>query len=189
MKIKFSLKKTYMVIHIYSSNFVLTCSLTQWSIVWRLLSIFWGYENVHIQKRKKNQKYFLVNKIDFKIEIQKISWFLLLTFYIKNGHFSDAPSSPPKLNTDTSVPVHEGQPIMLQCSLSTLANPPVTWRWVCGEENLIPEKLHNDTQSTLNFTANRKYNQKTCQCWATSPIISLSYNQSSKAKIITVYCK
>lgn len=98
-----------------------------------------------------------------------------------------APSSPPKLNTDTSVPVHEGQPIMLQCSLSTLANPPVTWRWVCGEENLIPEKLHNDTQSTLNFTANRKYNQKTCQCWATSPIISLSYNQSSKAKIITVY--
>lgn len=101
----------------------------------------------------------------------------------------DAPPADPVIIVNSSLPVHEGQPIALQCSLSTLGNPPITWSWVCGDDDLTVTATNKSTQSTLTFNADRKYNQRTCQCQATSPRPSLTYNRTSKTRIISVYCE
>lgn len=98
-----------------------------------------------------------------------------------------APSSAPSLNIVTQVPVNEGQTITLQCSLSTLSYPAIVWSWICGDYNLTKDASNSMTQSTLNLTANRTYNLRECQCWATSPRLSLKYNKSSEPKTIIVH--
>lgn len=109
--------------------------------------------------------------------------------FMNYNHISDAPSSAPSLNIVTQVPVNEGQIITLQCSLSTLSYPAIVWSWLCGDYNLTKDASNNMTQSTLNLTANRTYNLRECQCWATSPRLSLKYNKSSEPKTIIVHCK
>lgn len=89
----------------------------------------------------------------------------------------------------SSLSVNEGDWIALKCSLHTLGDPYIIWRWMCGDDDLTINASYYSTQSTLNITADRKYNQKPCQCWATSPRSSLSYNRSSGAQAFTVFCK
>lgn len=103
--------------------------------------------------------------------------------------FEDIPESKPNLTWLTSLAVNEGQNVTLQCFLRDLGNPPIIWSWICGYKNLSLQANNLATQSTLTFRANREYNQKTCQCLATSPGPSPIYNKSSEIKTITVYCK
>ncbi|XP_056001692.1 hemicentin-2-like [Ostrea edulis] len=98
-----------------------------------------------------------------------------------------APPAAPQLTADGSTSVDEGQFITLRCTLSTLGNPPITWSWVCGDDTLTTGVTNSGTQSVLTLTANRRYNQRTCQCRATSPRSSLSYNRTSGTQTITVY--
>ncbi|XP_056001680.1 hemicentin-1-like [Ostrea edulis] len=98
-----------------------------------------------------------------------------------------APPAAPQLTSDGSTSVDERQSIALRCTLSTLGNPHITWSWVCGDDTLTTGVTNTGTQSELTLTANRKYNQRTCQCRATSPRSSLSYNRTSGTQIITVY--
>ncbi|XP_056001713.1 vascular cell adhesion protein 1-like [Ostrea edulis] len=99
------------------------------------------------------------------------------------------PPAAPQLTDDGSTSVDEGQSITLRCTLSTLGNPPITWSWVCGDDPLTTGVTNTGTQSVLTLTANIKYNQRTCQCRATSPRPSLSYNRTSGTQTIIVYCK
>ncbi|XP_055999867.1 uncharacterized protein LOC125655883 [Ostrea edulis] len=98
-----------------------------------------------------------------------------------------APPAAPQLTADGSTSVDEGQSIYLRCNLSTLGNPNITWSWVCGDDTLTTGVTNSGTWSVLTLTANRKYNQRTCQCRATSPRPSLSYNRTSGTQTITVY--
>ncbi|XP_056009617.1 cell adhesion molecule DSCAM-like isoform X3 [Ostrea edulis] len=98
-----------------------------------------------------------------------------------------APPVAPQLTADGFTSVDEGQSITLRCTLSTLGNPHITWNWVCGNDTLTTGVTNTGTQSVLTLTANRKYNQRTCQCRATSPRSSLSYNRTSATQINTVY--
>ncbi|XP_056001658.1 peroxidasin-like [Ostrea edulis] len=98
-----------------------------------------------------------------------------------------APPAAPQLTTDGSTSVDEGQSITLRCTLSTLGNPHITWSWVCGDDTLTTGVTNTGTQSELTLTANRKYNQRTCQCRATSPRSSLLYNRTSGTRTIIVY--
>lgn len=98
-----------------------------------------------------------------------------------------APSLAPNLYTNTSFPVDENQTIYLGCSLPTSGNPRILWSWVCGGNNLTNEARNNATQTTLTFKANRKYDNRTCQCWATSPRLVYSYNMSSNPETIIVH--
>ncbi|XP_056009614.1 hemicentin-1-like [Ostrea edulis] len=98
-----------------------------------------------------------------------------------------APTAAPQLTADVFTSVDEGQPITLRCTLSTLGNPHITWSWVCGDDTLSTGVTNTGTQSVLTLTANRKYNQRTCQCRATSPRSSLSYSRTSGTQTITVY--
>lgn len=98
-----------------------------------------------------------------------------------------APSSAPNLNTNTTFPVDENQTIYLRCSLPTSGNPRILWSWVCGGNNLTNEARNNDTETTLAFKANRKHDNRTCQCWATSPRLESFYNMSSKPETIIVH--
>lgn len=99
--------------------------------------------------------------------------------------FLDAPLFPPNISTDTLFPVIERQLVILRCTLPTMANPLITWKWVCGDDDLTMDAI----DTTLTFTADRKYHERKCRCWATSPRLSLSYNKSSEAMVITVICK
>lgn len=101
----------------------------------------------------------------------------------------DKPESKPNLTWLTSLAVNEGQNVTLHCFLRDLGNPHIIWSWICGYKNLSLQANNFATQSTLTFRANREYNQKTCQCLATSPRSSLIYNESSEIETITVYCK
>ncbi|XP_056009630.1 hemicentin-1-like isoform X7 [Ostrea edulis] len=98
-----------------------------------------------------------------------------------------APPAAPQLTADGSTLVDEGQSITLRCNLSTLGNPHITWSWLCGDDRLTTEMTNTGTHSVLTLIANRKYNQRTCQCRATSPRSSLSYNKTSGTQTITVY--
>ncbi|XP_056009268.1 hemicentin-1-like isoform X1 [Ostrea edulis] len=98
-----------------------------------------------------------------------------------------APPTVPQLTADGSTSVDEGQSITLRCTLSTLGNPHITWSWVCGDDTLTTGVTNTGTKSVLTLTGNRKYNQRTCQCRATSPRPSLSYNRTSGTQTITVY--
>ncbi|XP_056001629.1 hemicentin-2-like [Ostrea edulis] len=98
-----------------------------------------------------------------------------------------APPAAPQLTAVGSTSVNEGQSITLRCTLSTLGNPHITWSWVCGDDNLTTGVTNTGTQSVLTLTVNRKYNQRTCQCRATSPSLSLSYDRTSGTQTITVY--
>ncbi|XP_055999868.1 neural cell adhesion molecule 1-like [Ostrea edulis] len=98
-----------------------------------------------------------------------------------------SPPAAPQLTTVGSTSVDEGQSIILRCTLSTLGNPPIMWSWQCGYDTLTTGVTNTGTQSELTLTANRKYNQRTCQCRATSPSLSLSYNRASGTQTITVY--
>lgn len=98
-----------------------------------------------------------------------------------------APLFHPTMSTDMLFPVFERRLVILRCTLSTMANPPITWKWVCGDDDLTVNATNTTTESTLTFTADRKYHERKCQCWATSPRLSLTYNKSSEAKVITVY--
>lgn len=98
-----------------------------------------------------------------------------------------APKNPPKMNANTFLPFEEGRPVTLMCSVDTLGNPHITWSWICGDDNLTNEAINTYLQSVLTFTANRKYNQKTCKCWAVSPKQSLLYNMSSYPRTINVH--
>ncbi|XP_056009270.1 kin of IRRE-like protein 1 [Ostrea edulis] len=100
-----------------------------------------------------------------------------------------APPAAPQLTADGSTSVDEGQSITLRCTLSTLGNPHITWSWMCGDDTLTTGVTNTGTQSELTLTVNRKYNQRMCQCRATSPRLSLSYNRTSGTQTITVYCK
>lgn len=103
--------------------------------------------------------------------------------------FEDIPESKPNLTWLNSLDVVEGQTVTLQCFLRDLGNPPIIWSWICGYKNLSLQANNFETHSTLTFGGNREYNQKTCQCLATSPRPSLVYNETSEIKTITVYCK
>lgn len=103
--------------------------------------------------------------------------------------FSDAPSTAPNLTVLTSLFVNETNPVTFQCNLPTMGNPSISWSWVCGDDDLTVNATETGTQSTLSFTAKREYNQRTCQCWARSSRMALSYNRPSGKKTITVYCK
>lgn len=89
----------------------------------------------------------------------------------------------------SSLSVNEGDWIAFECSLHTLGDPNIIWRWMCGEDDLTINSSRYSTRTTLNITVDRKYNQRPCQCWATSPKSSLSYNRSSRAQVFTVFCK
>lgn len=103
--------------------------------------------------------------------------------------YSDAPSTDPVLGGLGSSSVDEGQQVTLQCSLGDLGNPPIMWSWICGGRNLTKNASYSELKSTLNFTADRQYNKKACQCFATSLRKPLEYNRPSEKKIVTVYCK
>lgn len=95
----------------------------------------------------------------------------------------------PELKNNSILPVDEGHSITLQCSLDTSGNPPIMWSWMCDDKNLTDNAMNTLLVSTLNFTANRTYDQKKCKCWATSPRPSLLYNVSSNPIVIHVFCK
>lgn len=82
--------------------------------------------------------------------------------------------------------MNERDPITLQCSISTSGNPPIKWSWICGTHNLTTDVNSMETNSTLTFQADRRYNQKTCHCLATSS--KLPYKRPSKKANITVFC-
>lgn len=98
-----------------------------------------------------------------------------------------APPTDPLLTALTSTKVDEDKSVSLQCSLTTLGNPPIKWSWMCGDVDLTLNATNTTTRSTLTFTAKKEYNQKTCQCRATSPRASLTYNRPSNNTLITVY--
>ncbi|XP_056001652.1 hemicentin-1-like [Ostrea edulis] len=99
----------------------------------------------------------------------------------------DTPPAAPQLTAAEPTSVDEGQSVTLRCTLSTLGNPHITWSWVCGYDTLTTGVTNTGIQSVLILTANRKYNQRTCQCRATSPRPSLSYDRTSATQTITVY--
>lgn len=101
--------------------------------------------------------------------------------------YSDAPSTDPVLGGPGSLSVDEGEQVTLQCSLGDLGNPPIMWSWICGGKNLTGNATNSGKQSTLKFTADRQYNQRTCQCWATSQ--RLQYTRTSEKINITVFCR
>lgn len=100
----------------------------------------------------------------------------------------DAPATAPNL-TAIEFAVNEGKLITLQCRLPSLGYPPIIWSWMCGGDNLTLNASKVETQSTLIFTADKKYNGRSCQCWATSPEPLLSYNKTSETKTINVFCR
>lgn len=114
---------------------------------------------------------------------------ILVVFKLFQLFLLDAPLFPPNISAGMSFPVNERQLIILRCTLSSLANPIVLWRWVCGDDNLTKNATNTATVSTLTFTADKKYHERKCQCWAMSTHISLAYNKSSDAMVITVFCK
>ncbi|XP_061190050.1 titin-like [Saccostrea echinata] len=98
------------------------------------------------------------------------------------------PSFAPQLKALGSTAVNERQNITLRCNLPTLGNPPVAWRWNCGDDTFTTEGVNNTgTQTDLTLTVNRKYNQRTCHCRARTTRPSLSYDQISNKQSIAVF--
>ncbi|XP_062622367.1 uncharacterized protein LOC134283868 isoform X2 [Saccostrea cucullata] len=108
------------------------------------------------------------------------------------------PSSPPSLNpywgmqinsyTDNFVKhVYEGALIKFRCSVYPLGEPPITWTWYCGEEQMT-NVTFSSSNTCMNFTATRNHDGKSCYCRAKSRSTVLFYDYPSSSRyVVLVY--
>ncbi|XP_062582022.1 uncharacterized protein LOC134243807 [Saccostrea cucullata] len=120
-------------------------------------------------------------------------------FWISYTVMSDTiPSSPPRLYsylgmtinsyTDNFVRhVYEGGLMKFRCYVNLLAEPPITWTWYCGEEQMT-NVTFSGSYTYMNFTATRNHDGKSCYCRAKSHSTVLFYDYPSSSRyVVRVY--
>uniref|UniRef100_A0A8W8KTL9 Ig-like domain-containing protein n=1 Tax=Magallana gigas TaxID=29159 RepID=A0A8W8KTL9_MAGGI len=98
------------------------------------------------------------------------------------------PSYPPGISIISSRKGYEGETVKFSCFVTSAADPPVTWTWFCGQEQIRSQITYSDTYryTYATFRLSRKYHQKVCHCRATSPSSTLLYNMTSLSPL-TLY--
>ncbi|XP_061170002.1 uncharacterized protein LOC133179227 [Saccostrea echinata] len=79
--------------------------------------------------------------------------------------------------------IYEGDLMKFSCYVYPLGNPPITWTWFCGEEEMKNVTFSSSKTTTyMNFTATRKHDWKYCYCRAKSPSRVLFYDHLSSSR-------
>lgn len=109
-----------------------------------------------------------------------------------SGHiitFSDLPRDNPHLVALSLTSLAVGHDFILQCSISTLGNPPLSWFWTCGQKNISHGRMSvfNMSSSKIVFEAEAWQNKMSCFCTAVSS--KYNFRALSNEVKITVYCK
>lgn len=89
------------------------------------------------------------------------------------------PRSYPSLSIQSPTKGYEGKTMKFTCYVTTIGDPPITWSWFCGQEQIKSHITYTTTHTYVTFPLSRKYHQKACYCRATSPSSTLFYNRTS----------
>lgn len=92
------------------------------------------------------------------------------------------PRSYPSVSIGSTNKGYEGETMKFSCHLRTRGDPPVTWSWFCGQEQIKSHITYKDNDTYVTFPLSRKYHQKACYCRATSPSSILDYNRTSTSE-------
>ncbi|XP_061170003.1 uncharacterized protein LOC133179228 [Saccostrea echinata] len=104
------------------------------------------------------------------------------------------PSSPPSLDPDLGMKinsyaenfvrhVYEGDLMKFRCSVYPLGNPPITWTWFCGDEQMR-NVTFKSSYTYMIFTANWHHDGKSCYCRAKSHSTVLFYDYPSRYRYV-----
>lgn len=101
--------------------------------------------------------------------------------------YVDNPSDYPRISRST-VNVVPGSPIVLQCSLSTTGNPPITWSWYCNDVIVAKGFRHRGKTTELSFVADHADDKEECYCRARGSqfISGILYDSKSSKSFIRI---
>ncbi|XP_048778756.1 uncharacterized protein LOC125682311 isoform X2 [Ostrea edulis] len=115
-----------------------------------------------------------------KIKYDEISNLQTVTVYY-------LPRDNPHLVALSLTSLAVGHDFILQCSISTLGNPPLSWFWTCGQKNISHGRMSvfNMSSSKIVFEAEAWQNKMSCFCTAVSS--KYNFRALSNEVKITVY--